>query len=489
MSYDGDGADGWAADKFFSGAAQGYGFDDIVFLPGPCSITPKDVKLETKFTRNISLNVPMVASPADNVSEENMAIALALMGSIGVIHRNQSIVNQAAMVKKVKSYESGFIMNPRTLGPKHTVADASRLQNTWGISCLPITDNGRMGGKLVGIVTKRDVEGVEDKKTKIADIMVTNYAYLRAPVTFPQAMEAMRNVKMAKMPVVDDDNFLVALICRGDVKRSKDYPNASKDKNRQLLVAGALRDDELERARALIDAGVDAFYLETEEGMHSETLDCLKQLKATYQNTDVMVGPITSPWQARDLCASGVDALRVAGSDNFAASLVYEIAKYARNNYGIPVLADSRIHNESQMLKALCLGASTVAINELLEGTEETPGQYFYQDGVRMKLRQHPDQMEEVPTVSRYGPTSNSRIIETSVACSIVNKGSVRMLVPYLLQGLKNGLKELCIKNLPDIGNALGNGSVRMERQLPCKRPATHPPLTPVMVSSLNNRW
>merc|ERR1712060_190010 len=235
--------------------------------------------------------------------------------------------------------------------------------------------------------------------------------------------------------------------------------------------------------------GVDAFYLETDEGIHNETLDCLKQLKSTYGNTDVMVGPITAPWQARDLCSNGVDALRVTGGDNFSATLVYEIAKYARNNYGIPVLADSRIRNESQMFKALCLGASTVAINELLVGTEETPGDYFYRDGVRVKLRNHPDQLEEVPTATRYGPTTNSRIVDTSVTCTTVNKGSVRDLIPYLLQGLKNGLKELGIKNLPDIGNVLGNGQLRMELQLPCKRPAAHPPLTPVVVSALNNRW
>jgi len=473
------GADGWTAEEVFNSAPQGYGLDDIVFLPGPCSSSATPVDFSSKVTRNFALHVPVVSGPSESVTEADMAIAMALMGGVGIIHRRQSIETQAAMVRRVKQYGTGFILQCETLKPGNTVEDARKLMAERGCSGIPLTDSGRMGGKLLGLVTARDLDTTDDRKLPLRGVMTKDLAYVREPVTIKKAREVMAEAKVAKLPVVNKERELVALICRGDLKREREHPNATRDANRSLVCGASVcasDQDAWDRVQALIDAGVDLVSVDTEDGVFPDTIHFIKRVKDNNEDLDILAGPVKSCRQAKALCDSGIDGLRVGGAGPAEATALYEIARFVHENYDIPVLADGEACDVSGMLKALCLGAVAITLHTTLEGTEEAPGDHYYHDGVRVKLRHGQPRPQ--------GPA----LVEMGTARTAVISGSVQTLIRHLLQGVEVGMQELGIRSLADVPAALADGELRLERQMPREFPE-HPLLQRIAVSGLHEHW
>jgi len=479
-------AEGWSAEEVFtSHSPQGYGWDDLVFLPGHERVEGTPVSLASKLTRNMPLNLPVVGGPVDTVTEAEMAIALAQMGGIGIIHREQSIESQAAMVLRVKKYQTGFILHCHTLKPISTVQEARAMQAEFGISCIPITDNGRMGGRITGIVTARDLEAADSGKAQLRTIMTKDPIVVHEPVSIMKARETMAVTKVSKLPVVNVDNELVALLVRGDFKKELENPLATVDSNRTLCVAASIcpsDEDAWERIQAVVDAGVDLFCLDTDEGVFPDTVHFVKRVKDQYEGIDVLAGRIKSCRQAKDLCDAGVDGISVGFSGNSgtaSASMLWEIARFVKTDYpGVPVIADfgTEINNNGRLLKAFCLGASAVAFDGFLENTEEAPGDHIYRDGIRVKLR-------------HSKATGGAQLAGLAMASAVVSKGNARGIVQHALDSVKRGMQDLCIKDLLEVHHMLNDSSeLRMERMMH-REDVERPRLHRVSVSGLHNRW
>jgi IMP dehydrogenase len=465
--------DGWPGERIFDGSSAGLAYDDLIFMPGHISFSAESIELATKLTRNLSINTPLVSCPMDTVTETEMAIALALVGGIGIIHCNQSIEEQEKMVGQVKRYQNGFIMDPYVLGPTNTVADVDRIKASEGFSGVPITDNGQLGGKLIGMVTSRDIHCIEDRRTRVDQVMTRKLVIGYEPITLREANLKLQQEKKGKLPIVNEDMELVALISLTDLKKDRDYPLSSKDPNKQLLCGAAVavnenNPDDIERARRLIGAGADVICLDSEQGDTVYQIDFLKKLKAEFPNVDVIGGNVLSCRQAKALCDAGADAIKagpgthVVGSSGDAsavgrpqATAVYEIAKYSRDNYGVPTIADGPIANPGQLVKAVALGASSVMISSLFSGTQEAPGDYYYDNGTRVKVCRG--------TRSVQALSKKDIIAPCGISGAVMDKGSVKDTVPYILHSLRNGLYEMGFKNIPETHNGLYSGEVRME--------------------------
>lgn len=464
--------DGWTASEVFEQRNTGLSLDDVLFLPGENTGNP--VNLACRITKNVNLTTPIVAGFSPSASADSMAITVALLGGLGVIHRQQSLKEQTAQLRKVKQYECGFVLNPSCLGMKSTVADAQRIQEQFGCSSIPITENGKMGGKLVGLVTKRDTEG-QERKTLLTSLMTTELVLVREPVTLKDASDLMRQSKVAKLPVVNSDNELVALICRGDLKRSFQYPDASRDANRQLMVGASLSatdEDAWDRAKALVEAGADVLCLEVDNCVDAVTIAFIKQLKAQFAGIDIMAGMVTSHSQAEALVEAGVDGIRVGDCFGAEANTIYDLAKFLRKNYGIPLMADG-IRDSGQMFKAILLGATTCVLDKMVESCEEAPGDHIYREGVRVKLSRNP---------------GGQRQVEPGIASGLVAKGSARTYLAFVLQKLEMAFQELGICAMLQNSKFLEEGKVRMERQLPPPASAylEAPKTYPVVLGSLH---
>eukprot|EP00930_Biecheleria_cincta_P025569 TRINITY_DN18193_c0_g1_i2.p1 TRINITY_DN18193_c0_g1~~TRINITY_DN18193_c0_g1_i2.p1 ORF type:complete len:505 (+),score=96.84 TRINITY_DN18193_c0_g1_i2:25-1539(+) len=464
---------GWTADEVFTSRNGGLRLDDLVFLPG--NKLDFSSNLATRLTKQTQLRMPMISGPWEHVTEEDMAISMALLGGIGIIHRHMSVEEQAEKVRKVKAFESGFLLNPTCLARNHTVADALRLQAELGCSAIPITENGRVGGKLVGLVTKRETDGEERTRT-LENIMIRDVVFAREPVTLKDSTELMRQAKVAKLPVVNGDGELVALICRGDLKRSLKCPEASRDANRQLQVVAAVSPSEPdgeERAKAIVNAGADVLCLDTEDGVTDHTVAFLRWLKENFVGVDIIAGRVNGCREAEALCEAGADAIRVGAAFGAEATAIFEISRHLRKNYGVPVIADTNLRNSGQILKAFALGAASVCLDELLEGCEEAPGDHIYRDGVRYKLGRSPN-----------GPAP----VEMGLAGTAVVRGSARTLVPFLLEKVRRGFQELGLMTIHDVPKALDTGLLLMERQLPLAPAhfAEIPKRYPVLAGSLH---
>lgn len=478
-------SDGLDAEMLFNTPCFGYNYDDLISLPGHATCSIDEVDLTTRFSANVTISSPIVSSPMDTVTEGRMAIAMALMGGIGVIHDNCTADAQAKEVSMVKLFNNGFIMDPYVLSKDHTVQDVDNIRQQFDISTVLVTEGGVMGNRLMGIVTSRDIDFIEDRTTRLAEVMTpkTKMIVGNEPISLSDANAKLRLSKKGKLPIVNEAGELVAMVSRRDVKKNMDYPNASKDANRQLIVAAACSPtmDEYGRARKLIEAGVDALVLNSSQGDSAQQVDFVKKVKYEFPTIDIVCGNVVTPRQARPLLDAGADGLRVgmgcsslfSGQEVCAVgrpqgSAVYHVARLARD-YNVPVIADGGVQNSGHIAMALSLGASTVMCGSQLAGTHETPGECFFQDGMRLKVYRGTGSLEVMPkpSTTKYSENEELKRINQGVACAVVDRGSVEALLPSMLEGVRRDLRRLGVVNVPQLHEDLYSSALRFHVRTP----------------------
>ncbi|MGB5363656.1 MAG: IMP dehydrogenase [Aureibaculum sp.] len=384
-----------AHDSKFVG--EGLTYDDVLLVPAFSEVLPREVNIQTKFTRNITINVPIISAAMDTVTESAMAIAIAREGGIGVLHKNMSIEQQAKEVRKVKRAESGMIIDPVTLPIEAKVLDAQKSMREHGIGGIPIVDKE---GKLIGIVTNRDLRFEKNFERSISEVMTSkNLVTVSAGTSLKQAEVILQENKIEKLPVVDDDYKLVGLITFRDIAKLSQKPTANKDTYGRLRVAAAIgvTPDALDRAQALVNAGIDAIVIDTAHGHTRGVVSVLKELKQKFKDLDVVVGNIATAEAAKYLVEAGADAIKVgigpgsicttrviAGVGFPQFSAVLEVASAIKGS-GVPVIADGGIRYTGDIPKAIAAGADTVMLGSLLAGTKESPGETIIYEGRKFK--------------------------------------------------------------------------------------------------------
>ncbi len=475
--------DGLDAEALFS-AGVGLTFDDLIILPGYIDFPASDVRLDTNITRNIRIKRPLVSSPMDTVSEASMAIGLALQGGIGILHYNNTVDEQVAMVRKVKRYENGFITDPVCLSPQHLIRHVDEIKEHHGFSGIPITEDGTLATRLVGIVTNRDTDFERDRERPLHEVMSTNLVTAPQGITLSEANKILRASKKGKLPVIDEDGRLVAMLARRDLLKNINFPDSSKDASKQLLCGAAVstRDEDRERVDGLVGAGVNVLVLDAAQGHSIYQQRMLSYVKSRHPHVEVIAGNVVSAQQAETLIHSGADALRVGmgpGSicitqnmmavGRSQATAVFKVASFARQ-YGVPVIADGGINGIGPMAKALALGASAVMLGNLLAGTSEAPGEYFYEGGVRVKRYRGMASLEAMGQAGakRYLADRTDPVkVPQGVSGTVVDKGSLVDYVPYLMKGLQQALQDMGVADVPSLHAALWDGRLRLERRTP----------------------
>ncbi|KAI3431760.1 hypothetical protein D9Q98_004802 [Chlorella vulgaris] len=475
--------DGFTGPELF-GQGVSYTYDDVIFLPGHINFGAHEVDLTSYVTRNIKLRTPLVSSPMDTVTEAGMAVAMAAVGGMGVIHYNNSLEEQLHEVKTAKNHSPGFVVHPVCMQPTATVADVAALKERRGLSSVCITDTGKVGGKLLGMVTTRDWDFVTDLHTPLSEVMTADLETAEYDtITAEKAMQLLKASKRGKLPIVGAGGELLALATRALFREDARMPfggPASVAPDGRLLVGAAVgtRDADRERVAALRDVGhVDVVVLDSSQGDSTFQVSMVQHIKREHPGLDVICGNVVTSWQARRLIEAGADALRVGmGSGSICttqevcavgrgqATAVYHTARLA-NSLGVPVIADGGIQNSGNVVKALALGASAVMCGSLFAGTAEAPGDYQSVNGVRVKKYRGMGSLEAMTKGSevRYHSDTQSLKIAQGVSGTVRDKGSVRRNVPYMVQAVKQGFQDLGAKSIADAWQRLDSGEQRLE--------------------------
>ena len=439
------------ANKF---SKEGLTFDDVLLIPGESDVTPNMIELGTTLAGKVRLKTPIMTSAMDTVTESKMAIAIAREGGIGIIHKNMSIEKQADEVDKVKRSENGVIVNPFSLTENHFVYDADELMGKYKISGVPIVDDE---GRLVGIITNRDMRFLTDFNTRIADVM-TKDNLVTAPVgtTLQEAQEILRAHKIEKLPLVDQNGVLKGLITIKDIEKSVQYPNSARDERGRLLCGAAIgvTADILDRAKALIDAQVDVLVLDSAHGHSANIMRCVRMIKEAFPDTPVIAGNIATAEAAEALIKAGADALKVgigpgsicttrvvAGIGVPQITAVYDVACVAEK-YGIPVIADGGIKYSGDIVKALAAGANVVMLGSLLAGCEEAPGATEIFQGRQFKVYRGMGSLGamECGSKDRYFQEGAKKLVPEGVEGRVPYKGVVADTIFQLCGGIRSGM-------------------------------------------------
>ena len=436
---------------------EGVTFDDVLLIPAYSEVLPNQVNLTTKFSRNITLNVPLISAAMDTVTESQMAIAIAREGGIGVIHKNMSIEEQARQVHAVKRAENGMIYDPVTIKRGSTVQDALNMMHEYKIGGIPVVDDER---NLVGIVTNRDLRFERDLTKVIDDVMTKeNLVVTSQSTNLEEAADILQNHKIEKLPVVDKNGKLVGLVTYKDITKAKDKPNAAKDALGRLRVAAGIgvTKDSMERARALVEAGVDALVIDTAHGHTKGVVEVLRSVKAAFPQVDVVVGNIATGEAAKYLVENGADGVKVgigpgsicttriiAGIGVPQLSAVYDVAK-ALEGTGVPLIADGGIRYSGDIVKALAAGAYSVMLGGMFAGVEESPGETIIFNGRKFKTYRGMGSLEamEKGSKDRYfqgNVSDNKKLVPEGIAARVPYKGTLYEVAYQMLGGLRAGM-------------------------------------------------
>ena len=436
---------------------EGITFDDVLLIPAYSSVLPREVSLETKFSRNIDLKIPFVTAAMDTVTEAPMAIAIAREGGIGVIHKNMSIEEQARQVAIVKRAENGMIYDPITIKRGKTVKDALDIMKEYHIGGIPVVDDDN---RLVGIVTNRDLRFQTDGDRLIDEVMTSeNLIVTHQQTNLENASSILLKHKIEKLPVVDDQNHLLGLITYKDITKAKDKPMACKDAKGRLRVAAGVgvTADTFQRMEALVKAGVDAIIIDTAHGHSKGVIDKVREAKAAFPDVDIVVGNIATGEAAKALVEAGADAVKVgigpgsicttrvvAGVGVPQLSAVYDVA-CALEGTGVPLIADGGLRYSGDVVKALAAGGYCVMIGSLVAGTEEAPGETILFNGRKFKSYRGMGSLEAMENGSkdRYfqsGVVETKKLVPEGIAGRVPYKGTVQEVVYQLVGGLRSGM-------------------------------------------------
>ena len=436
---------------------DGLTYDDVLLIPAYSEVLPKTVELKTKFSRNISLNVPFVTAAMDTVTESAMAIAIAREGGIGVIHKNMSIEDQARQVAIVKRAENGMIYDPVTIRRGKTVKDALDMMAEYHIGGIPVVDDEC---HLVGIVTNRDLRFERHLDKLIDDVMTSeNLVTTHIKTDLSAAADILQSNKIEKLPVVDAENHLVGLITYKDITKAKDKPMACKDEKGRLRVAAGVgvTGDTLDRMSALVEAGADAIVIDTAHGHSKYVIEKLREAKASFPNVDIVVGNVATGDAARMLVDNGADAVKVgigpgsicttrvvAGVGVPQLSAVYDVYS-ALKGTGVPLIADGGLRYSGDVVKAIAAGGSSVMIGSLVAGTEESPGDTIIFNGRKFKSYRGMGSLEAMENGSkdRYfqaGTADVKKLVPEGIAGRVPYKGTVQEVIYQLIGGLRSGM-------------------------------------------------
>jgi IMP dehydrogenase len=436
---------------------EGLTFDDVLLVPSLSEVLPKDVSTTTWVTRNISLNIPLVSAAMDTVTEARLAISLAREGGIGIIHRNLPIDVQATEVDKVKRSEAGMIVDPITLSPRDSLVCALEVMAKYHISGVPITENGR----LVGILTNRDIRFEEDLDQEVGALMTReNLVTVPVGTTLDQAKEILHRHKVEKLPVVDENFVLKGLITVKDIQKKIRYPLATKDERGRLRAGAAVGvgRDGFERAAALVDAGVDVLVVDTAHGHSMAVLEMVRRLKEAF-SVDVIAGNVATAEAVRDLAEAGADAIKVgigpgticttrvvAGTGVPQLTAIFACSQAARE-YGIPIIADGGVQYSGDIAKAIGAGADAVMLGGLLAGVDESPGDIILYQGERFKEYRGMGSLGAMKTRGysrdRYGQEdveNDAKLVPEGIEGRVAYKGPLANLVYQLIGGLRAGM-------------------------------------------------
>ena len=436
---------------------DGLTFDDVLLIPAYSDVLPREVNLSTRFSRNITLNVPLVSAAMDTVTEAALAIAIAREGGIGVIHKNMTIAEQARQVHAVKRAENGMIYDPVTILRGSTVADALNMMKEYHIGGIPVVDDDR---RLVGIVTNRDLRFEQNPQRAIDEVMTSeNLITTNQSTNLEEAARILQQHKIEKLPVVDSEGRLVGLVTYKDITKAKDKPFACKDRLGRLRVAAGVgvTNDSMQRVDALVEAGVDAIVIDTAHGHSKGVIGVLRAVKEKYPDIDVVVGNIATGDAARYLVDNGADGVKVgigpgsicttriiAGVGVPQLSAVYDVAK-ALKGTGVPLIADGGIRYSGDIVKALAAGAYSVMLGGMLAGVEESPGDTIIYNGRKYKSYRGMGSLEamEKGSKDRYfqaGETDAKKLVPEGIAARVPYKGNLYEVVYQMLGGLRSGM-------------------------------------------------
>ncbi len=443
---------------------EGLTFDDVLLVPSYSEVLPREVDLSSMFTRNIRINTPVVSAAMDTVTEDELAIAIAREGGIGVIHKNMSIEKQASQVKRVKRAENVMIFDPITINLDATVAEAMNLMSEYKIGGIPVIDKD---GILKGIVTNRDLRFENNRARKITEVMTTSLITTNHQTNLEAAARILQKHKIEKLPMIDEEGKLCGLITYKDITKTKDRPNSCKDDKGRLRVAGAvgIAADTLLRVEALINASVDAIAIDTAHAHTKSVINILKEIKRNYPAIDVIAGNIGTSEAARKLADEGADAVKVgigpgsicttriiAGVGIPQLSAIYNVSK-AIEGSGIPVIADGGIRYSGDIIKAIAAGADSIMAGSLFAGVEESPGETIIYNGRKFKAYRGMGSIEAMQQGSkdRYFQDIEDdirKLVPEGIAARVPYKGTLSEVIYQMTGGLRAGMGYLGAKNI-----------------------------------------